>query len=484
MERQVREVTVRQTPFEAPSGEAFDAAVDVVMRSYRDLHTAHVAPPRTMAQTQQAVAEVQLDEAIGAVAAFREASELMRQGDLLSASARCFGYFNPTASWPAVLADLLVAMRNPQMAVVTHAPASVAMERRVIRWLLDRLQFPAEAAGNFTSGGSEANATALLVALVRANPDFGELGVAAFEGRPSLYVSADAHLAWIKIARAAGLGTDAVRLVPTTGDGRMEVDALRQALVTDRAAGWRPVMVGATAGTTNAGELDPLRAIARVAQQHELHLHVDAAWAGALIVDETRRPLLDGIELADSVTIDAHKWLSVPMGAGMVFVRDGAAVARAYAVQTGYMPAGDGVDAYVTTSQWSRRFLGLRLWMALRAGGTEAYRAMFDRHFELAAWLREELPRRGWRIGNHSPLPVVLFEDAEAGLTSESIALALEADGRTWLGRVDYEGRSLLRACFTSFLTERADVELLLDRLDLVRQELSAGQRREMCGHG
>jgi glutamate/tyrosine decarboxylase-like PLP-dependent enzyme len=349
------------------------------------------------------------------------------------------------------------------------------MERRVITWLNERLGFPAEATGNFTSGGSEANATALLVALVRANPAFADEGLASFAGAPCFYASADSHLAWIKIARAAGLGRNAVRLVSTSGDGRLDPQALRRMLIADREAGRRPVMVVATAGTTNAGEIDPMADCRALADEFGLHLHVDAAWAGGLILDPERRGLLDGIEHADSVTIDAHKWLSVPMGAGMILVRDARAVAQAFAVTTGYMPAGDGADAYVTTSQWSRRFLGLRLWLMLRATGSAAYQAMFARQFALAAYLRERLVERGWRIHNRSPLPVVLFGDAEDRFSSRELADALEADGQTWLGCVDYEGRTLLRACVTSFLSEHEDVELLLERLDVVRG--SAGSR-------
>ena len=249
----------------------------------------------------------------------------------------------------------------------------------------------------------------------------------------------------------------------------MDPTALRARIVEDRKSGRRPVLVAATAGTTNAGAIDPLDATRDIADEFELHLHVDAAWAGALVLDPGRRGLLKGIERADSVTIDAHKWLSVPMGAGMVFVRDRQAVHTAYGVQTGYMPAGDGEDAYLTTGQWSRRFLGLRLWMMLRSGGSAAYARVFAHQFELAAWLREELPRRGWCVRNESPLPVVLFDDARGERSSRELADALEADGRTWLGCVEYEGRTLLRACLTSFLSDRADLELLLERLEAVR---------------
>lgn len=461
----------------APDDPAWQVLQDEVELALQGMRTGPVAPSVSSDETFERVSRIDLDAPIGLARATREAAGLMRDGDLTSSSARCFGYFNPTAAWPGVVADALTAARNPQMAVVSHAPASVAMERRVIAWLNERLGFPADATGNFTSGGSEANATALLVALVRANPDFADEGLASYASPPCFYASADSHLAWIKIARAAGLGSNAVRLVKTTGDGRLDPRELARMLADDRAAGRRPVMVVATAGTTNAGEIDPIVECRALADEFGLHLHVDAAWAGGLIVDPERRALLAGIEQADSVTIDAHKWLSVPMGAGMIFVRDAAAVARAFAVTTGYMPAGDGADAYITTSQWSRRFLGLRLWMMLRSTGSAAYREVFDRQFALADYLRERLTERGWRIHNRTPLPVVLFGDAEERFSSRDLADALEADGQTWLGCVDYEGRTLLRACVTSFLSERADVDLLLDRLDAVRARAARESR-------
>lgn len=451
----------------------WEAAWQAILASYQEMSTGRVAPAWSSQETEARVGAVSLSEGIGLAEATREAHQLMEEGDLLSASARCFGYFNPTAAWPGVLADLLSAARNPQICVVSHAPASAMMERHVIQFMQDRLGFPKQATGNFTSGGSEANGTALLIALVRGAAGFATDGVAAYAARPSFYASADSHLAWIKLARAAGIGASAVRLVPTSGDGRMDPKALREMVRSDRQSGWHPVMVAATAGTTNAGMIDPLHACREICDEFDIHLHVDAAWAGALIIDPERGRCLAGIESADSVTIDAHKWLSVPMGAGMVFVRDRAAVHAAYSVQTGYMPEGDGEDAYITTQQWSRRFLGLRLWMVLRATGLESYQRTFTRQFELADTLRARLAERGWTVRNATELPIVLFDDARSDLDSRRLADALESDGQVWLGCVSYEGRTLLRACLTSFMSDASDLELLLDRLDQVRDRLT-----------
>jgi glutamate/tyrosine decarboxylase-like PLP-dependent enzyme len=455
-----------------PAKQDLESATRHILVSYEEMRSGRVAPRWSLQKTQDTIAGIDFTLGLGLDAAMEEAMHLMQNGDLLSASARCFGYFNPTSAWPGVMGDLLAATRNPQICVTSHAPASLTMERTVMRIITDRLGMP-RGTGHFTSGGSEANETALLAALCRANPDFLEDGVFAFAGQPTLYVSKDSHLAWIKIAKATGIGSKAVRLVETTGDGRMDAAALGPLIESDRTHGLIPFMIAATCGTTGAGMIDPMAECAKVANQQDLHFHVDAAWAGALVFDQTRMGLLAGIETADSVTIDAHKWLSVPMGAGMVALREKQYAANIFSVKTSYMPDGDGEDAYITTNQWSRRFIGLRLWMILRTCGLDGYQSMFDQHFALAAYLREQLPQYGWIIRNKSDLPVIVFDDGQTGVESQKIADQVEKRGQVWLGRVGFEGRSVLRACTTSFLSEKDDVDLLISELNAAREKLA-----------
>ena len=170
-------------------------------------------------------------------------------------------------------------------------------------------------ASSFTSGGSEANHTALLAALAKRHPGWATHGVAGIPDRPSIYVSGQAHLAWIKLARAAGLGSESVRLVPVADGLALDGDTLARFIADD--GGRDPLLIVATAGTTAHGAIDDLRGITAVARAHGAHLHVDAAWAGGALLADEGKVLLQGIELADSVTIDPHKWLCVPMGAGM-----------------------------------------------------------------------------------------------------------------------------------------------------------------------
>ncbi len=212
---------------------------------------------------------------------------------------RYFGLFNPAPAYPAQCADRIAAAFNPQLATATTSPAAVEIEMHVIRAVAARAGLPPETTGHFTSGGAEANYTALICALTRAEPRFSESGARAFAGAPVFYVSRESHLAWFKIAHQAGIGRAAVRLVATDGTGRMDARALAATIDADRATGMIPVMIAATAGTTNAGMIDPLAPCREIADRFGLWFHVDAAWGGALIASDRLRRLLSGIEDAE-----------------------------------------------------------------------------------------------------------------------------------------------------------------------------------------
>lgn len=389
---------------------------------------------------------------------------------------RYFGLFNPPALPAAIIGDLIAATVNPQLGVWSHAPAAAAIERKLLQWFGTRIGWAAdEVAGTFTSGGSEANHMALLAALARRYPGWAKGGLAAVPVKPAIYVSSQSHLAWIKLARAAGLGSEAVRLIPVA-DG-MTLDRETLATFIDNDGGRDPVLVVATAGTTAHGAIDDLPGMAALARARGIHLHVDAAWAGgALLVDEGRQ-LLRGIELADSVTIDPHKWLCVPMGAGMYLSRDWNALHSAFEVVTGYMPSASTInrDAYIHSLQWSRRFIGLKLFMALANLGQEGYAHMIGRQFELGRYLRGGLIVRGWQVLNNSLLPLVCFApEAESDVQDNAVKYIAErvvGSGGAWLSTVDLCGRLVMRVCITSYETTHEDVDVLLNLLDDARRQ-------------
>jgi glutamate/tyrosine decarboxylase-like PLP-dependent enzyme len=253
-----------------------------------------------------------------------------------------------------------------------------------------------------------------------------------------------------------------------TDDLRLDVSALRAAIERDRAEGRRPFLVVATAGSTAAGVIDPLPQIADLCQRAGVDLHVDAAWAGAVSLSPRLRPLLDGIERADSVTLDAHKWLSAPMGAGVFLTRHGRDLTRAFRVETGYMPSAESADPYLMSAQWSRRFIGLKVFMALATAGRAGYAAQIERDCRLGDHLRTRLRGDGWRIVNDTPLPVVCFvpdEQATAAERLAEIARHVQGSGKAWISVAQLAGRPALRACITSYRTTHADIDALCQTL-------------------
>ncbi len=392
--------------------------------------------------------------------------ERMESGAVHVNHPRYFGLFNPAPTFPAQCADRIAAVFNPQLATATTSPFPVALEAHVIRAFAQRAGLPECAGGHFTTGGSECNATALICALTRADPGFAQNGTAAFPGRPTMYVSRDAHLAWLKIAHQTGIGRAAVRLIETDGLGRMSPAALGAAITADHAAGCVPVMIAATAGTTGAGMIDPLVQCADIAQSFGAWFHVDAAWGGALLASDKLRGILAGMERADSITIDAHKWLATTMGCGMFLTAHPAVLSEAFSAYMECMPSNaPALDPYVTTIQWSRRFLGLRLFLGLASAGWSGYAAHIDHAIRLADLLSRELQLHGWSQVNQSPMAVVCMSPPPGAADTKVIAQRVVAAGTAWVSAIEFEGRPVIRACLTSGESTEQDVLALVAAL-------------------
>ena len=402
---------------------------------------------------------------------------LLRQWTIHVTHPRYFGLFNPSVREASIVADALVALYNPQLAAWSHAPAANEIERLTLRAFAGALGFdPDQVLANFTTGGAEANLSAVLAALAQRFPRFAEDGVAGFETRPAIYVTSESHHSFVKIARMTGLGTRALHAVATTPQFTLDVEALARRVQADLEDGWLPLMVVGTAGTTGAGLIDPLPQIADLARRFGLWFHVDAAWGGSAVLSPRLKPAVSGIELADSVTWDAHKWLSVPMGAGMFFCRHPEAVKQAFAISTSYMPQAAGeqtADPYATSVQWSRRLIGLKVFMALAELGLDGYSTLIEHQAAMGDHLRARLRETGWLIRNQTPLPVVCFShpDLQAGhLTPSQMLETIYARGRVWISEVALGGEEhVLRACITSFRTEEADIECLIEELEAAR---------------
>ena len=390
-----------------------------------------------------------------------DVERMMRKWQVQVTHPRYFGLFNPSVTLASVIADTLVAMYNPQLATWRTSPAANEIERHTLAWLAGKFGLPAATAASFTTGGAESNLSAVIVALTRAFPEYGEDGLRSLSASPAIYLTPEAHDSFNKIAHMTGIGRRGLRPVATDRNLKMDLEDLARRVGEDRRRGLAPLMVIGTAGTTAAGAIDPLPELAQFCRSERLWFHVDAAWGGAAIISPRLRGHLAGIEAADSITCDAHKWFSVPMGAGMFFCRHPDVVGEAFRAQTAYMPgktAGPVVDPYTSSVQWSRRFIGLKLFLALAQHGESGYAGMIEHQARMGDLLRESVKRAGWRIVNNTPLPLVCF--TRDGLIVSKFLAELYERQIAWMSEVRLGGGApVVRACVTSFRTTESDIE-------------------------
>ena len=393
---------------------------------------------------------------------------------------RYFGLFNPSVTLASVVADTLVAMYNPQLASWHSSPAANEMERHTLSWLAGKFGLPCNTAATFTSGGAEANLSGVVVALTRIFPDYGECGLRCLPATPTIYLTGEAHHSFNKIAHMTGLGRKALRTVATDRDLKMDLVDLAQRVAEDRKSGLAPFLVVGTAGTTAAGVIDPLFDLARFCRSEGLWFHVDAAWGGAAILSPGLRGHLAGIEAADSITCDAHKWFSVPMGAGMFFCRHPDSVGEAFRAKASYMPgatAGPAADPYTMSVQWSRRFIGLKLFLALAQHGESGYVEMIEHQTHMGHVLRKSLQCSGWHVVNTTPLPLVCF--TRDGLDTAKFQAALQERQIAWMSEVQVRGVPVVRACITSFRTTETDITWVVREMNRLAQEEAFQQKLE-----
>ncbi|HKW87829.1 MAG TPA: aminotransferase class V-fold PLP-dependent enzyme [Candidatus Acidoferrales bacterium] len=404
---------------------------------------------------------------------------------------RYYGLFNPAPATMGIVADALVAAFNPQMAAWKHNPFGAEVERHLIRALGGKFGYDAaKTDGVFCTGGSEANHTALLTALTLAFPEFNRTGARGLAAQPVFYVSAESHYSFQKAARMCGLGSVAVRDVAVDDKLRMSPEALEKAIAEDRRAGNAPFLIVATAGTTNAGAIDPIRELAAIASREKMWFHVDAAWGGAAALVPEMRRHLDGIGLADSITLDAHKWLSVPMASGTYITRHEDILNRTFRVAAAYVPPkapGEAiVDFYENSIQGSRRLSGLKLFLSLAVAGWDGYAAVLRGMTEIGEELRRQLAAAGWKIVNDTPLPIACFVDARApqGTTREyldEIAREVVESGAAWISATRLRGtQPALRACITNYRTSAEDIHALVAALEKARGKLQGEARRRI----
>jgi glutamate/tyrosine decarboxylase-like PLP-dependent enzyme len=396
-----------------------------------------------------------------------DVEQMLRTWQVQVTHPRYFGLFNPSVTLASVIADTLVALYNSQLANWRTSPIANEIEKHTLGWLTSKFGLPPETLATFTSGGTEANLSAIVVALTRAFPHYGQYGLRCLSAPPTIYLTEEAHNGYNKLAHITGLGRGALRIVATDSELKLDVSDLERQVAEDRRSGFAPFMVIGTAGTTAAGVIDPLQEIGQFCREEGLWFHADAAWGGAAIISPELKHHLAGIDTADSITCDAHKWFSVPMGAGMFFCRHPERVAEAFRVGITYMPKKTDLtvpDPLMTSVQWSRRFIGLKLFMSLAQHGESGQIEMIEHQTRMGHVLREALVASGWRIINSTPLPLVCF--TRDGVVPSQFLATLRERQIAWMSEALIGGVPVLRACITSFRTTEADIHWVVDEMN------------------
>lgn len=445
------------------------AVGEAIEEYYRDVRQLGAGADVDADEVLDAIAGFDFDHPLSPDAAVGQAVDAMRRLAPHVMHPRHFGLFDPAPTAMGVVAEALVAAFNPCLASWAGSPFGVQTERHLVRTFGGLFGYAPESAdGVITTGGSEANLTAVLLALCARFPGYREGGLRAATGQPMIYATRHAHPSTLKASAVTGLGTSAVRQVPADREHRMDTAVLDQMIKEDLAVGRAPLAIIGTAGTTDAGVIDPIAEMGGVAERHGIWLHVDAAWGGAAIVLPELRHAFRGIDRADSITFDPHKWLSVPMGCGLMLTRHPGLLDQAFGVGAAFLAGGEepGVDPHARSVRWSRDFAGLKLLLSLAVAGWHGYQDALRRQVELAWRLRDGLTADGWQVVNETPLPVVCFAGDD---DPERVAEAVNRSGQARIFTVLLGDRLVLRACVTNYGTCEEDIDQLIKLLAQAR---------------
>jgi aromatic-L-amino-acid decarboxylase len=398
-----------------------------------------------------------------------------------NAHPRMFGYVQSPGTPIAAFADLLASTLNANLTVWRSAPAPVEVERLTIDWIRQILGFNAEAGGLFVSGGSMANLAALAAA--RQTKDCSS-------GRLRIYASSETHFSIVKAAALLGIGRENVCHIAVDERFRIRTDDLVAKINADLEAGYVPLCVVANAGTVNTGAVDPLAGIREIANRFQLWMHVDGSYGALAILAKSARELFAGIERADSVALDPHKWLYLPVDVGCVIYRDPEIVRAAFAHEAEYTRI-IGQEADEAFAFWdygpelSRRFRALKVWMLLKGVGLDSLGEAIENNLACARHL-ESMVRASDDFEMIAPieLSIFCFRHMPAPLRNESsqvidafnerLLVALQRDGSSYLSNATLGGRFALRGCVLNYRTTLRDMEILLDDLRRVAKSVAS----------
>jgi aromatic-L-amino-acid decarboxylase len=447
-------------PLEAAAKRAAELFVSIA----RGLEARPVAPATTRSALRDRFAGTLSENGVGLLSALDDFERLILPDCMTTPHPLYLGLVNSSPLPAATLADLLISALNNNGGAFHQGPAMTACEEEVVRLFLHLFGLPAGSDGMILPGGTLANLQAMVLARARAFPD-GELR------QPRVYTSEAAHFSVARAAYVAGVPEAAIIAIPMRGRGEMVPEALADRVRQDRREGAIPVAVVATAGTTGTGAIDPLSAIADICSQEQVWFHVDACYGGASILSEALRPRLGGIERADSIAVDPHKWFFIPVTAALLLTREREEARSAFATKArSYIPGDGELDAWQRGIPTTRRSSGLAIWMGLRAHGLAAIREAVERDIALMRLLEKLLAAHGFRILEGGELSICCARweppgrsDAEIDALQPRITSEVVASGAAWFSTVLHAGRTWMRFNLVNLHTREEHIQRLAD---------------------
>jgi aromatic-L-amino-acid/L-tryptophan decarboxylase len=386
------------------------------------------------------------------------------------------GLITPSPNPAGILADLLAAALNQNLGAYSISPSATAMELRVIRWLNDLIGYDERAGGNLTSGGMTANFIGLKLARDKVSGDTAQFE--GLQGRYAMYVSEERHVSLDKSIDAIGLGRNNLRTLPTNERYQVKIDALEEALKKDKANGIIPLCIIGLAGTTNLGAVDDLEALHQVASREQCWLHVDAAYGGGMLLSNDHPATLRGLQLADSVTIDPHKWFYAPLDAGAILVKDHSRLTASFGLKHAYLTDQSGqknerYQFFVNGFEQSKRFRSLKVWMSFQHYGKTQIGKWVDGNVEQAKHLHELATNSNdFESATEPVMSAICIRFKSADLTDQQlatlhhdVAARIEREGKFWFASTEMKGKTWFRINPVNIYTTKETMEELFETL-------------------
>jgi aromatic-L-amino-acid decarboxylase len=389
------------------------------------------------------------------------------------------GLITPSPSPVGILADLICSALNQNVGAYTIGPAAVAMERRTVRWLTDLAGYGEGAGGNLTSGGMMANFVGLKLARDSVSGD--QTQQTGVQERWAVYASEERHVSIDKAVDAVGLGRTALRALPTDDRFRVRLDALEAAIAEDRRRGIRPLCIVGIFGTTNTGAIDPVRELRTIADREGMWLHIDAAYGGGMLLSHAWPMRNQGLDLADSITIDPHKWFYAPLDVGAILVKDDRRLTASFGLKPSYLTdeadrENERYQYYVHSFEQSRRFRGLKVWMSFKRYGAGQIGEWIDNNVRQAKYLYSLVEKHGrFEAASEPPMSAICIRYRGAALAEEQskdlhaeVARRVEESGKFWFSTTELKGKTWFRINPVNFRTRTEHIDNLLALLEQV----------------